>query len=188
MTFSPTGQLLAKHRKMHLFDIDIPGKIKFIESDALSAGSTLTLIETEYGKIGLGICYDVRFPELAMIGARKGAFLMVYPGAFNTFTGPMHWELLAKARAIDNQVYVALCSPSRNTEGKGYLAWGHSSVVDPNAEVVATTDEKEGIVECELSPERIVEVRSGVPITQQRRFDVYADVSAVGPSQPGEKE
>jgi predicted amidohydrolase len=188
MTFSPTGELLAKHRKMHLFDINIPGKIKFIESEVLSAGSSPTLIETEYGMIGLGICYDIRFPELAMIGARKGAFLMVYPGAFNMTTGPLHWELLARARAVDNQVYVAMCSPARNTEGKGYVAWGHSSVVDPNAEVVVTTDEKEGIVECELSPQRIAEVRGGIPVTGQRRFDVYVDVSVAEPLQLGEQE
>ena len=184
MTFSPTGTLLATHRKIHLFDIDIPGKIKFIESDVLSPGSTPTLIETEYGSIGLGVCYDIRFPELAMIAARKGAFLMLYPGAFNMTTGPLHWELLARARAADNQVYVGVCSPARRKEedGEGYTAWGHSMVVNPNAEVVVATEEKEGIVEWELKPEVISDVRKGIPITGQRRFDVYADVAVAGPT------
>ncbi|KAG0643490.1 carbon-nitrogen hydrolase [Tuber brumale] len=184
LTFSPTGALLATHRKIHLFDIDIPGKIKFIESDVLSPGSTPTLILTEYGSIGLGICYDIRFPELTMIAARKGAFLVIYPGAFNMTTGPMHWELLARARAADNQVYVGVCSPARRKEedGEGYTAWGHSMIVDPNAEVVVTTEEKEGIVEWELKPERISEVRKGIPISGQRRFDVYADVAVAGPT------
>jgi predicted amidohydrolase len=89
---------------VHLFDIDIPGKITFRESEVLSAGNELTLVDTPFGKIGVAICYDVRFPELAMIAARKGAFLLLYPGAFNMTTGPLHWELLARARAVDNQV------------------------------------------------------------------------------------
>src|ERR1700712_752070 len=74
LTFSPTGALLATHRKIHLFDIDIPGKIKFIESEVLSPGDDMTIVTTEYGKVGVAICYDLRFPELAMIAARKGCF------------------------------------------------------------------------------------------------------------------
>lgn len=83
LTFSPTGELLAIHRKVHLFDIDVPGKIKFQESEVLTGGQTLTDFDTEYGKFGVAICYDVRFPEMAMIAARKGAVAMIYPGAFN---------------------------------------------------------------------------------------------------------
>lgn len=120
-----------------------------------------------------------------MIAARKGAFAVVYPGAFNMTTGPLHWELLARARAVDNQVYVGMCSPARDV-GAGYIAWGHSMVVDPNAEVVARTEEKEGVVEWVLEPERISEVRKGIPVTVQRRFDVYADVSVAGPTEGGE--
>ncbi|KAH8154953.1 uncharacterized protein LAJ45_01485 [Morchella importuna] len=182
LTFSPTGALLAAHRKIHLFDIDIPGKIRFIESEVLSAGATPTLIDTPYGRIGVGICYDVRFPELAMMAARQGAFAMLYPGAFNMTTGPLHWELLARARAVDNQVWVGMCSPARSEEA-GYTAWGHSMVVDPNGEVVAGMEEGEGYVEWELAPERVVEVRRGIPVTRQRRFDVYADVAVAGPTE-----
>lgn len=182
MTFSPSGALIATHRKVHLFDISIPGKIHFIESDVLSPGCVPTLVDMpEFGLLGIGICYDVRFPELAMLAARRGAFAMVYPGAFNMTTGPLHWELLARARAVDNQIYVALCSPARSAEA-GYTAWGHSLVVDPNAEVVAVTDETEGIVEWILRPERITEVRKGIPVTVQRRFDVYTDVGVVEPT------
>lgn len=185
MAFGPSGALLATHRKVHLFDIDIPGKIRFVESAVLSAGDAATIVELPgFGAVGLGVCYDVRFPELAMLAARRGAFAMVYPGAFNTTTGPLHWELLARARAVDNQVYVALCSPARSAEA-GYTAWGHSMLVDPYAQVVATRDETEGIVEWVLTPERIAEVRGGIPVTVQRRFDVYADVSAVGPTKGG---
>nr|POE80065.1 hydrolase c26a3.11 [Quercus suber] len=177
LTFDPQGKLMATHRKVHLFDIDIPGKITFKESDVLSPGNKVTIIDLpEYGKIAVAICYDIRFPELAMIAARKGAFLLLYPGAFNLTTGALHWELQARARAVDNQVYVGLCSPARDMDAD-YNAWGHSMVVDPNAEVISQTQEKEDIVYAELSGDKIAEIRKGIPIYTQRRFDVYPDVS-----------
>jgi len=177
LTFDPEGKLLATHRKVHLFDIDIPGKISFHESEVLSPGNKVTLIDLpEYGRIGLAICYDIRFPELATIAARSGAFLLLYPGAFNLTTGKLHWELQARARAMDNQVYVGLCSPARDMEAT-YNAWGHSMVVNPNAEIVVEADEKEGVVYAELTNEKIEETRKGIPIYGQRRFDVYPDVS-----------
>ncbi|KAF2268291.1 carbon-nitrogen hydrolase [Lojkania enalia] len=177
LTFGPRGELLATHRKVHLFDIDIPGKIRFKESEVLSPGNKITIVDLpEYGRIAVAICYDVRFPELAMIAARKGAFLLLYPGAFNLTTGALHWELQGRARAMDNQVYVGLCSPSRDMTAE-YHAWGHSMVVDPNAEVLGQLDEKEGIVMTELIQGRIEEVRKGIPLETQRRFDVYPDVS-----------
>jgi omega-amidase len=177
LVFSPNGTLIATHRKIHLFDIDIPGKITFRESEVLSPGNKVTIVDLpEYGKIGLAICYDIRFPELAMIASRKGAFLLVYPGAFNTTTGPMHWSLQAQARAMDNQVYVGLCSPARDMKA-GYHAYGHSMAVNPNAEVMAEADEKEQIVYAELKGDKIEEIRRGIPVTTQRRFDVYPDVS-----------
>ena len=180
LTFAPDGKLLATHRKVHLFDIDIPGKIKFKESDVLSAGNKVTIVDfPEYGKIAVAICYDVRFPELAMIAARKGCFALIYPGAFNTTTGPLHWKLQGQARAMDNQVYVALCSPARDTSAS-YHAWGHSLVVDPMAEVLVEAGEGEEIVYAELSNEKIEETRKGIPITTQRRFEVYPDVSKDG--------
>ena len=152
---------MATHRKTHLFDINIPGKIEFRESDVLSPGNKVTIVDLpEYGKIGLAICYDVRFPELAMIAARKGAFCCVYPGAFNTTTGPMHWTLQARARAMDNQVYVAMCSPARDMDAT-YHAYGHSMVVDPNAEVLCEAEAKETIVYADLDGAKIEETRKG---------------------------
>lgn len=177
LTFNPRGELVATHRKCHLFDIDIPNKIRFKESEVLSPGNKVTILDTpEYGKIGIAICYDIRFPELAAVAARKGAFLLLYPGAFNLTTGALHWELQGRARAMDNQVYVGLCSPARDMSAT-YHAWGHSMIVDPNAEILGELDEKDGIVVAELSGERIDEVRKGIPIYGQRRFDVYPDVS-----------
>lgn len=177
LIFSPSGALLATHRKIHLFDIDIPGKITFKESDVLSPGDRLTIVDLpEYGRVAVAICYDVRFPELAMIAVRRGCFALVYPGAFNLTTGPLHWKLLGQARAVDNQVYVALCSPARDMSA-GYHAWGHSMVVDPMAQVLVEADETETIVSAELDGAKIEEARKGIPLRHQRRFDVYPDIS-----------
>jgi predicted amidohydrolase len=179
LTFSPKGHLLATHRKIHLFDIDIPGKITFRESDVLSPGNRLTLVDLpEYGLVAVAICYDVRFPELATIAARKGCFALIYPGAFNLTTGPLHWRLLGQARAVDNQCYVALCSPARDMSA-GYHAWGHSLVVDPMAQVLVEAGEGEEVVVAELDGEKIEEARKGIPLRDQRRFDVYSDVREV---------
>ena len=133
LVVNPAGEIVGKHRKVHLFDIDIPGKITFKESDSLSAGDALTVVDTPWGGIGVGICYDMRFPEMALLMRQeKGCNILVYPGAFNTVTGPAHWELLQRARAVDNQVFVLTCSPARDTSPDAvYTAWGHSSIVNP---------------------------------------------------------
>ncbi|KAK4699677.1 omega-amidase, partial [Phenoliferia sp. Uapishka_3] len=177
-TFSPDGVLAAIHRKVHLFDIDIPGGITFKESETLTGGSDLTIVETPFGKIGVAICYDLRFPEIAMIAARKGCVAMIYPAAFNTTTGPLHWDLLQRARAIDNQMFIVMCSPARATSGDGYKAWGYSGVTNPMGKIVAQLDEKEGILFVDIDVAEVDKARAGIPVTVQRRFDVYPDISA----------
>ncbi|KAF9066832.1 carbon-nitrogen hydrolase [Rhodocollybia butyracea] len=173
--YNPRGELVAQHRKVHLFDIDIPGKIKFKESETLTGGSTLNFFDTEFARIGLGICYDVRFPELAMISARQGCQVLIYPGAFNMTTGPLHWELLQRGRAIDNQVYFSMCSPARDLNA-GYHAWGHSLVVDPMGKVVSEAEEGEEIIYTDIDLQVFNDARAGIPVTKQRRFDVYPNV------------
>ncbi|KAJ3014156.1 Carbon-nitrogen hydrolase [Thoreauomyces humboldtii] len=187
--FSPSGDLLAVHRKLHLFDINVPATDKskgivFRESDVLSPGTTPTHFTTPWGNIGVGICYDLRFPELAMIAARRESCVaMIYPGAFNMTTGPLHWELLLRSRALDNQIYVAACSPARDESRQGgYVAYGHSTVVDPMGAVVATTEGPEATVMAEVDLDRIDETRTSIPISTQRRFDVYRDVASASPS------
>lgn len=171
--WSPEGKLIQTHRKMHLFDIDIPGKITFKESEVLSPGNAFSTFDTPYCKVGLGICYDIRFADLAQIYARDfGCKLLVYPGAFNMTTGPLHWELLAKARAIDNQVYVASVSPARD-EKADYVAWGHSLVVDPFADVIAGTEHAEDIIYADIDLQALEERRSQIPVTKQRRHELY---------------
>ncbi|KAI9478787.1 MAG: carbon-nitrogen hydrolase [Benjaminiella poitrasii] len=174
--YDPSGKMIAKHRKVHLFDIDITGQITFKESDVLSGGDWLTLVDTKYGKLGVGICYDMRFPEMAMVAARKGCLAMIYPGAFNMTTGPMHWELLQRARAVDNQMYVAACGPARDVNAD-YVAWGHSTIVDPKGEVIATCDEKETIIYADIDPVNVQTYRRYLPLYEQRRFDIYGDVA-----------
>ncbi|OTB15118.1 hypothetical protein K445DRAFT_318501 [Daldinia sp. EC12] len=177
LIFGPDGALLASHRKVHLFDIDIPGKITFRESEVLFPGNKVTVVDLPgYGKIAVAICYDIRFPELATIAARRGAFALVYPGAFNLTTGPLHWRLQGQARAMDNQLYVALCSPARDM-GASYHAYGHSLVVDPMAQVLVEAEDKETIVYWDLDGEKILETRRNIPLATQRRFDVYPDIN-----------
>lgn len=169
--YNKEGELVAKHRKVHLFDIDIPGKIRFKESDTLTAGSQLTTFKTELCTFGVGICYDLRFPEMASLLAQK-AEVLLYPGAFNTTTGPKHWELLQRGRAVDNQVWVCTASPANNPESD-YKAWGHSSIVNPWGEVVATTEEQEAIVVAEIDLVQVREMRQAIPVRSQRRSDLY---------------
>lgn len=110
-----------------------------------------------------------------MIAARQGCHVLIYPGAFNLTTGPLHWELLQRARAVDNQVFVSMCSPGRDMSA-GYHAWGHSMVVDPMGRVVAEAGEGEEIVYGEVEAGVLESTRAGIPVGEQRRFDVYSKV------------
>lgn len=183
LVLNPEGTVVAKHRKVHLFDIDVPGGITFFESETLTAGSTVSHFSTPFGEIGVGICYDIRFAEYAMVlRQHHDCVLLIYPGAFNMTTGPAHWELLQRARAMDNQCFVLTASPARTAEDNAdksskyphYTAWGHSTIVSPWGDIVATTDEKEGLVVADLDLSRVQQVRTGIPIGNQRRTDLYS--------------
>lgn len=134
---------------MHLFDIDIKDKITFRESDTLSPGNELTIFEAKGCKIGLGICYDIRFEEMARLYRNRGCQMLIYPAAFNMTTGPLHWSLLQRARANDNQLYIACVSPAR-AEGPGYIAYGHTQLTNPWGEVLAELDAIEGMIVKEI--------------------------------------
>lgn len=177
LSFDKQGVLIGRHRKVHLFDIDIPNKITAKESETFSGGDSVTLINIpEFGVVGEGICYDIRFPELATIASRKDSFCMVYPSAFNTTTGPLHWSLLAQSRALDNQMYVIMCSPARNDELK-YPVYGHSMIVNPSGKVIAEAGDQEEIIYGKLDPTFIKDFRELIPIRTQTRFDVYKDIA-----------
>ncbi|MCL6591400.1 MAG: carbon-nitrogen hydrolase family protein [Firmicutes bacterium] len=170
--FDRQGELIAKHRKIHLFDVNLPGKITFQESKILKPGNTITSFSTEFGRIGLGICYDVRFPELYRLLVDEGTELIIIPAAFNLVTGPAHWDLLFRTRAVDNQVFMAGISPARNPGG-GYIAYGHSLVVNPWGEIIwqAGTEETFGVVDIDLA--LVQKVRSELPVLKHRRQDLY---------------
>ena len=155
-----------------MFDINIPGKITFQESKTLTRGEQLTCVHTRYGVLGVGICYDLRFPEMAMIYRERGAQLLVFPGAFNMTTGPVHWSLLQQARALDNQLYVCSCSPARNEDGP-YTAWGHSLCVGPFGEVRGELSHEEGVLYQELDLSELQTRREAMPLADQKRGDLY---------------
>lgn len=163
--FNPEGEEIARHRKVHLFDIDIPGGQYFKESDTLTAGEDMTFFETDFGRIGLGICFDVRFSAFAQKMAKAGARVLVYPAAFNPTTGPKHWELLFRSRANDNQIYTVGVS-SLPSEKEGYQAYGHSLVVNPWGEVILEMGTDEGIGYATLESDLIDEVRGAIPLGQ----------------------
>lgn len=180
----PHGRLRAKHRKVHLFDVDVPGGIRFRESDSLTAGDQLTVLSgrgdplatglAEPPNLGLLICYDIRFPELALLmQQRHGATVLACPAAFNTTTGPRHWHLVLRARAVDTQCFLLACSSARPPEGEGYPSYGHSLVVDPWGTVVAEAGEQEQVLHAELDLSQLALARQAIPTGRQRRLDLY---------------
>lgn len=166
--WGPDGVLLGTHRKVHLFDVDIEGGIRFEESRVLSPGNRASLVSTPLAEIGLGLCFDLRFPELFRAEAATGAELIILPGAFNTTTGPAHWEPLLRARAIENTVYFAACSPAPDPNCT-YPAWGHSMIVDPFGVILAEAGREAEILCADVDPARLAQVRQGLPVLRQRR-------------------
>lgn len=170
--FDREGRQIGKHRKTHLFDIAVKGGQSFQESATLTAGDRATVFDTEYGKMGLIICFDIRFPEMSRKTVLDGAKVIFVPAAFNMTTGPAHWELTFRARALDNQIYMVGCAPSRNPES-GYVSWGHSIVTDPWGRVLGQLEEKEGILISELDLDYAEDIRDQLPLLKSRKPAVY---------------
>lgn len=170
--FDKNGEIIAKHRKIHLFDIDVEGEIYFKESDVLTAGNSFTIAETEFCKIAIGICYDIRFPELARIAALEGAKIIFYPGAFNLTTGPAHWELLFRTRALDNQLYCIGVAPALNKEAN-YNSFGHSIITNPWGEIKKEASYEPALIIEDIDLEEIEKVRNELPLLKNRRKDLY---------------
>jgi omega-amidase len=170
--FNREGQLAARHSKAHLFDINVTGGQYFRESDTLTAGSHATTFATEFGAVGLCICYDFRFPELTRKMVLDGAQLIVVPGAFNQTTGPAHWELLFRSRAVDNQVYTLGCAPASNLAAS-YQSWGHSILAGPWGNVICQLDEQPGQILETLDFSVVERVRRDLPLLLHRRPELY---------------
>lgn len=170
--FDREGKQIGKHRKVHLFDIDVKGGQTFKESDTLTAGDRETVFDTEFGKMGVMLCFDIRFPELSRMMVNDGAKVIFVPAAFNMTTGPAHWELSFRTRALDNQIYMVGCAPARDITA-GYISWGHSIVTDPWGRVTDMLDEKKGILLAELDMDYEEQVREELPLLKSRRKDIY---------------
>jgi omega-amidase len=170
--FNEKGSLLGRHRKVHLFDVDIKGGTVFKESSILSPGQETTVVKAAGLTMGIGICYDIRFPELSRLMTLAGAQLLIFPAAFGMTTGPAHWELLMKSRAIDNQVFVVGAAPAK-LSGAPYQAYGHSIVVDPWGNIVSMADSEETMLVVEIDLTIINKVRAELPLLQHRRTDLY---------------
>lgn len=176
--FDRDGKIIARHRKIHLFDIEIPGKISFKESAVLSPGNELTCFDTEFGRFGVVICYDLRFPELFRLMVDAGVQGVIIPAAFNRTTGPAHWEILMRARAIDNQVYIVGVSPASDLNAQ-YVAYGHSMVVDPWGKILWEADESETVKVVAVESREVAVVRRNLPLLLHRRTDLYRIIQGV---------
>jgi predicted amidohydrolase len=171
LLFGPSGERLGKYRKIHLFDVEIPGQVSARESEARKPGSETVAVPTEIGTIGLSVCYDLRFPELYRRLVAAGAEILCIPSAFTFPTGAAHWETLVRARAIENQCYV-IAPDQYGTSPNGYRDYGSSMIVDPWGIVIARASEGEGFVLAELRPDVLGRVRKELPCLTHTRLKV----------------
>ena len=169
LVFAPDGALAARYDKLHLFRF-ADGREDFDERRVLRAGEAPVAFDAGPLRVGLSICYDLRFPELYRALTRTPCDLLAVPSAFTATTGRAHWELLLRARAIENQCYV-IAPAQGGTHESGRRTWGHSMIVDPWGEVLGVRDEGEGVVLATLEPARIAAVRAQLPALQHRRLE-----------------
>lgn len=167
--FGPAGERLGVYRKMHLFDVEVGDGQTYRESAAVAPGSEVVVAEAPVGKVGLSVCYDLRFPELYREQTKRGATLLTVPAAFTLMTGKDHWEVLLRARAIENQAYV-IAPAQQGKHPKDRLTWGHAMIVDPWGLVTARASEGEGLAMAEFDEKLIASVRRNLPALQHRRL------------------
>lgn len=165
--FDPRGALLATYRKIHLFDVDIPGQVCVRESDTRLHGAAPVTVRTELATVGLSVCYDLRFPELYRRLGQAGAEIVCVPSAFTFPTGAHHWEILLRARAIENQVYVI--APNQIGRGaSGVMDFGHSLIVDPWGTPIARASNQETVALAEVDLDYLGRVRRELPCLTHR--------------------
>ncbi len=171
---APDGSVAAVYRKVHLFDVAVDAGPVDTESARVTAGDRLVTADVDGAIVGLSICYDLRFPELYRALALAGAQILTVPSAFTARTGRDHWEVLLRARAIENAAYVL--APSQIGGPPGQTAYGRSVVIDPWGTVVAQAPDVVGIVRAELDLERVASIRRQIPVLANRRPDAYGSV------------
>ncbi|MFF5084445.1 carbon-nitrogen hydrolase family protein [Actinoplanes sp. NPDC000266] len=170
LVFSPSGELAARYRKIHLYDVEIAGRVSYQESRSVAPGDETVVAEIAGVRTGLSICYDLRFPELYRRLAVEGrARVLVVPAAFMMHTGRDHWEVLLRARAIENQCYVVAAGQIGDHE-PGRTCFGRSMIVDPWGTVVAQAPDEVGVVSAELDLERLERIRQELPSLANRRL------------------
>ena len=170
--FDTKGNQIARHRKMHLFDIDVKGGQSFKESESLTAGDSICVFDTPFCKIGVCICFDMRFPELSRLMVLQGARIIIVPAAFNMTTGPPHWESMFKQRAIDNQCFTIGVAPARNLESN-YISYANSIIVNPCGNIIYKADEKEHFDVIEIDLSEVENIRKQLLLISARRCDIY---------------
>jgi len=168
LVYDDKGELVARYDKIHLFGFN-KGDESYDESATIEAGSSVSVFDSPLGRVGLSVCYDLRFPELYR---RMGDLsLILVPSAFTWTTGKAHWELLLRARAIENQCYVmAPAQGGRHPSGR--VTWGHSMIIDPWGEILACRDEGSGVILADVDRSRIAAVRASLPALRHRRLDI----------------
>ena len=171
LVFDPEGGLAAVYRKIHLFDVDVGGH-RYRESDAEEPGDEPVVARLEDWPIGLSVCYDVRFPELYRILALEGAELVTVPAHFTLYTGRDHWHVLLRARAIENQLYVAAAAQVGETT-PGKPSYGRSLIADPWGIVLAQAPDEETVISAEIDRERLREIRKSLPSLANRQAGAY---------------
>lgn len=167
--FDREGRCIAKYRKNHLFDVDIAGGQKFQESLTLSDGNDIAVFDTDFGRVGVMICFDIRFSGFAKKYAEAGCEILVVPANFNMTTGPLHWEVLFRSRALDNQMYVIGCASSRNPMAS-YVNYGNSIVCDPMGKIIKRLNEHTGEMTVKLDLAYVNKVREMIPVVNNAKF------------------
>jgi len=171
LVYNPAGQQIARYDKIHLFDVDVAdGHASYRESDSIEPGPVEAVcVDTVAGKLGLSICYDLRFPELYRLLVEQGATLLTIPAAFTEVTGQAHWHALLRARAIENQCYV-IAANQGGRHGKTRVTYGHSMIVSPWGEVLAELAEGPGVVVAEIALDEVERIRRDMPVQAHRRI------------------
>lgn len=171
--FGPDGHQLARHRKMHLFDVEFDGGQHFRESDTFTPGDDVTTFDYKGMTFGLCICFDMRFPELSRLMALQGAQAVIVPAAFNMTTGPLHWETMFRQRATDDQCYTVGVAPARDEQGV-YVSYANSLVCDPMGRVLTRAGAEPCILYAQLDPKEVDSARRQLPLLSARRTDLYS--------------
>jgi predicted amidohydrolase len=172
LLIDPKGEIAARYDKIHMFDVDLANAESYRESNSYRPGDTATLADLPWGRLGLTICYDLRFPALYRALAEAGATMLAIPSAFTQQTGDAHWHVLNRARAIENGAYVFAAAQSGKHEN-GRETYGHSLIVDPWGRVLAEGGTEPGVVMAEIDPAEVAKARGRIPSLQHgRRFEI----------------